>query len=226
MPFGVIVHLALCGSHEGKNVMGHELFWNVLSSQRLSFHILVCVYLYLPFPVFFIFLLHFIIYFLIIPTCVLASFLAGMIFLLDSNLMLQLLSLGLHSASYLFYLSTIFIIISGILTSSSSGLYNFWYSFIFFSYIYFSAWYVFLYLFSILCIFEHFVFLLQNCQIIWGLVCVCDVFLFTHDLLTPFINYFSLWSVKARLGYHFWFSDFGVKVSLQSKHLLLVLLNI
>ena len=43
MPFGVIVHLALCGNHEGMNMIGHELFLTCTVTSWLSFHILVWV---------------------------------------------------------------------------------------------------------------------------------------------------------------------------------------
>ena len=197
-------------------------FWHVLTSDGCH-----SIFWYILFYLFLYFFSSFSLWFssFLFQPVFLMVFLARMMFLLVFNLTQQLLLLSLHSASYLFHLWSNFIINSRILTISSSGWYNFLCSFIFFPNNYFSVWYIFLSLFLVLLFFEHFVFLLQNCQIIWG-VGVCDDFQFTHDLLTPILNNFSFSSIKAQLRYHFGFSGFGVKVSLQSNNLSLVLFNI
>ena len=122
-----------------------------------------------------------------------------MIFLFVSILMQQLLPLSLHTASYLLLLLSPNFCnhFWKFLTSSSSGLYNFWYSFyfllqiiIFHCLVYFTLPFINFIFMS----FEHFVFLLQNCQIIWGWVCV--MIFYSHmtysHLPSNFLNYGQL----------------------------------
>ena len=200
-PFGVFVCLAYCGSHAGKRMFGHICLRYILPSEGC------CSMFWFGFILFFLFTFLCIFYFFL--TLLFSSFLfqpeflmaffARMIFWLVSIPTQQLLPLSLHTASYLFLLSTNFINIYRFLTSLCSGLYD-----------YFSAWYILHYPFCILCLFVHFVFLLQNCQIIWGWVCV--MIFRSHMTYSHLPSIFSHYS-QLKLSYDtvFGFLDLGSK---------------
>ena len=116
-PFGVIVCLALCGSHMGRRILSHVCFCPAVPSQGCPFIFLVWHIFCLPFfPFSFLYSSFF------SKPVFLMVFFADMMFLFLSFLAQQLLSLSLLSVSCLLCVSSIFLILSRFSSTSCKGL--------------------------------------------------------------------------------------------------------